>query len=321
MLDKRGTGLSDRVREVQSLETSMDDIRAVMDAVGSERAVLWSGGNAHGYRGALRGDVPGALCRSRPLRPEDHGDPLTRLPVGHDRRRMARSSSADIRARWGARSYFEELAREWAPEVADDPAFVDWFVWHMRRSLSPGAALTAYPNRDGARRPRCPRGGARADPHPAAARPAGARALHGSTDSGCRGRSSCPRFAASTRGSMTRLTGRPWTPLRASSRASEPAGRPSGSSPRSCSRTSSARRSWPHGSATRRGASCWSAITRSSVASLPGSMAVSSTRRGTGSLRPSTGPLAPSRPPPLSASRSGRSGSRSGPVSIPASSR
>jgi len=32
MLDKRGTGLSDRVREVQSLDTAMDDIRAVMDA-------------------------------------------------------------------------------------------------------------------------------------------------------------------------------------------------------------------------------------------------------------------------------------------------
>ena len=40
MLDKRGTGLSDRVRDVQSLETSMDDIRAVMDAVGSEHATL-----------------------------------------------------------------------------------------------------------------------------------------------------------------------------------------------------------------------------------------------------------------------------------------
>ncbi len=38
----------------------------------------------------------------------------------------------------------ERLAREWAPEVADDDAFRDWFVWHMRRSLSPGAALTAF---------------------------------------------------------------------------------------------------------------------------------------------------------------------------------
>jgi pimeloyl-ACP methyl ester carboxylesterase len=40
MLDKRGTGLSDRVREVQSVETAMDDIRAVLDALGSKRAVL-----------------------------------------------------------------------------------------------------------------------------------------------------------------------------------------------------------------------------------------------------------------------------------------
>ena len=42
MLDKRGTGLSDRVDidRLPSLETRMADVRAVMDAVGSERAVL-----------------------------------------------------------------------------------------------------------------------------------------------------------------------------------------------------------------------------------------------------------------------------------------
>jgi pimeloyl-ACP methyl ester carboxylesterase/DNA-binding NarL/FixJ family response regulator len=42
MFDKRGTGLSDRVdaRELPSLETRMDDVRAVMDAAGSGRAVL-----------------------------------------------------------------------------------------------------------------------------------------------------------------------------------------------------------------------------------------------------------------------------------------
>src|SRR2546423_14277090 len=48
MLDKRGTGLSDRVREVQSLETTMDDGRAGMDAVGSEDAVLWMGSTSTG---------------------------------------------------------------------------------------------------------------------------------------------------------------------------------------------------------------------------------------------------------------------------------
>src|SRR5207253_1804602 len=40
--DKRGTGLSDRVEvsQMPGLETRMDDVRAVMDAAGSERAAL-----------------------------------------------------------------------------------------------------------------------------------------------------------------------------------------------------------------------------------------------------------------------------------------
>src|SRR6188768_2966809 len=39
--DRRGTGLSDRVRETPSLETRMDDVRAVLDAVGAQRAALF----------------------------------------------------------------------------------------------------------------------------------------------------------------------------------------------------------------------------------------------------------------------------------------
>jgi pimeloyl-ACP methyl ester carboxylesterase len=39
LFDKRGTGLSDRPRTL-TLETQMDDIRAVLDAVGSGRAAL-----------------------------------------------------------------------------------------------------------------------------------------------------------------------------------------------------------------------------------------------------------------------------------------
>src|SRR5215831_15133598 len=40
LFDKRGTGLSDRVGDLPTLEQRMDDVRAVMDAVGSERAAL-----------------------------------------------------------------------------------------------------------------------------------------------------------------------------------------------------------------------------------------------------------------------------------------
>src|SRR6266511_3493515 len=50
LFDKRGTGLSDRVPndELPTLEQRMDDVRAVMDAVDSERAALFGhseGGN------------------------------------------------------------------------------------------------------------------------------------------------------------------------------------------------------------------------------------------------------------------------------------
>jgi pimeloyl-ACP methyl ester carboxylesterase len=41
LFDKRGTGLSDRVAGIANLEERMDDVRAIMDAVGSERAALF----------------------------------------------------------------------------------------------------------------------------------------------------------------------------------------------------------------------------------------------------------------------------------------
>jgi class 3 adenylate cyclase len=41
LFDKRGTGLSDRTGHLPTLEERMDDVRAVMDAVGCERAALF----------------------------------------------------------------------------------------------------------------------------------------------------------------------------------------------------------------------------------------------------------------------------------------
>ena len=46
LLDKRGTGLSDRVTGLPTLEERMDDVRAVMDAVGCARAALFAGSEA-----------------------------------------------------------------------------------------------------------------------------------------------------------------------------------------------------------------------------------------------------------------------------------
>jgi pimeloyl-ACP methyl ester carboxylesterase len=48
LFDTRGTGMSDKVsvQELPDLETRMDDLRTVLDAVGSERVVLYAIGEA-----------------------------------------------------------------------------------------------------------------------------------------------------------------------------------------------------------------------------------------------------------------------------------
>ncbi len=142
LLDRRGTGLSDRVREVQSLESTMDDIRAVMDDAGSEQAVVWTGLHSTGIGilfGATYPDRCAGLMFLDPMVRGTRSDDYPWAPSPDEWRERLRA----MRAGWGERIYLEALAREWAPEMADDPAFVDWLVWHMRRSLSPGAALTA----------------------------------------------------------------------------------------------------------------------------------------------------------------------------------
>src|SRR5262245_48604381 len=143
MLDKRGTGLSDRVREVQSTETAMDDIRAVMDAVGSERAVLWMGAAAAGVAVLFAATYPDRCAGLVIFDPRVKGTRATDYPWAPTEDEW-RERLAALRAGWGERAFLEGLAHEWAPEVAEDDGFRDWFVWHMRRSLSPGAAVTTF---------------------------------------------------------------------------------------------------------------------------------------------------------------------------------
>ena len=65
LFDKRGTGLSDRVspERLPDLETRMDDVRAVMDAVGSERAVVLGISEGGADVGAVRRDASRADAR------------------------------------------------------------------------------------------------------------------------------------------------------------------------------------------------------------------------------------------------------------------
>ena len=122
-----------------TLETRMDDIRAVMDDAGAAGggALERTAGNAD--HDPVRGDVPGTHSRSHPARSGRARPPSTRLPLGAGRERMD-GTPDDVRAHWGKSRGFPAALEERAPDAADDPAFHEWFVTHMRRSLSPGAA-------------------------------------------------------------------------------------------------------------------------------------------------------------------------------------
>ena len=143
LFDKRGSGLSDPVRQVPTLETRMDDIRAVMEAAGSERAVLWA---AHeGTRIAL------LFAATYPERMDALVlyDPTARGLWAPDYPWAAnddewRRELRTIGERRGDRRYLSERILLLAPSRADDPAFVDWFVWYMRRSASPAEAVAFH---------------------------------------------------------------------------------------------------------------------------------------------------------------------------------
>jgi len=138
VFDKRGTGMSDPVplSQLPSLEQRMDDVRAVMHAVGSQRAVLI--GVSEGgpmtllFAATYPEQVAGLVIISgyaRRMRAEDY-------PWG---------LSSD-----GREKYIETLQRDWggpvglearAPSRSDDAQFRQWWATYLRMGASPGAAL------------------------------------------------------------------------------------------------------------------------------------------------------------------------------------
>jgi DNA-binding winged helix-turn-helix (wHTH) protein/pimeloyl-ACP methyl ester carboxylesterase len=136
LFDKRGTGLSDRVTALPTLEQRMDDVRAVMDAVGSERAALL---------GVSEG---GPMCSLfAATYPEKT---LGLVMIGTYARRLQAPDYP-----WGPSpeqhaKFLEEIQRDWggpvglaarAPSKLQDQAFRDWWSTYIRMGASPGAAL------------------------------------------------------------------------------------------------------------------------------------------------------------------------------------
>ena len=126
MFDKRGTGLSDRVSELPSLDLRMDDARAVMDAVGIERAAL-IGISEGGPMAALFAATYPQRCQRLVL----YGT-------------FARPSIEKIEARikyinqaWGSGGSLPMFA----PSRQNDPALQQWWGRFERLGASPAAAI------------------------------------------------------------------------------------------------------------------------------------------------------------------------------------
>jgi len=134
LFDKRGTGLSDRMTDMPSLETRMDDVRAVMDAVRSPRAALF---------GISEG---GAMCL---LFAATYPERTTALIVyGSFARRTWAPDYPCGPTREEFLRFVENTAQNWGgdvglesrvPSMAHDPRFREWWGRWLRSSASPGA--------------------------------------------------------------------------------------------------------------------------------------------------------------------------------------
>jgi class 3 adenylate cyclase len=140
VFDKRGSGLSDPVGDAATLEERIDDIRAVMDAAGSERADVfgWSEGAAlAAFFGASRPDrvsalvLYGSFARGMPA----EGYPWAVEPGAWD---LWLQADGDEEY-WGQGYSLMMLA----PTRFEDEALVRWWGRFERQSMSPRMARAA----------------------------------------------------------------------------------------------------------------------------------------------------------------------------------
>ena len=132
LLDKRGTGISDRPRAPLTLEAQMDDVRAVLDAVGSEQAALLGGAQGAQMCALFAATYPE---RSSAL---ILWNARARFPGTEDEKR---SFLRMIYEQWGTEEWIDYLLEANYPSFVGDPDFRRWMAKGVRISASPGSAL------------------------------------------------------------------------------------------------------------------------------------------------------------------------------------
>jgi pimeloyl-ACP methyl ester carboxylesterase len=138
LFDKRGTGLSDRVpdHELPTIEQRMDDVRAVMDAAGSDRAALFGvseGGPMCAVFAATYPKRTSALVMYGTYAKRIWDPDYPWAPTPEQRQQWYDL----LEQGWGGVTDVATLA----PSVAQDDRFRQWWATYLRRSASPGAAL------------------------------------------------------------------------------------------------------------------------------------------------------------------------------------
>jgi class 3 adenylate cyclase len=136
LFDKRGMGLSDRV-QAGTLEERMDDVRAVMDAVGSERAALIGeseGGPMSMLFAAAHPERTLALVLAGAEVKEDKTEDW---PWGESTREEFEEWMETVAERW---SEPPSSLRIFVPSRGDDPRLLEWFGRLKVQAASPAAA-------------------------------------------------------------------------------------------------------------------------------------------------------------------------------------
>lgn len=138
VLNPRGMGISDRPRNV-TLEDWVQDVLAVLDAQGIERASLFGTGDSANACLLMAATYPERVERlvllspfARRIRSDDY-----EIGVPED---VLLAFVGQVRSHWGEREFLLDLARQINPQWADDQGYLDWFVWNQRQAASPASA-------------------------------------------------------------------------------------------------------------------------------------------------------------------------------------
>jgi len=138
LFDRRGVGLSDRPSGVPALEQRMDDVRAVLDAVGSERAALFGtgpdGAMAVLFAATYPERVTALVLYAVP--PRGRWAPDYSWGLREDE---ARKVVEDAERHFAEPDYTAQLAQRMYPTLAADDHVIAWAVRATRLNSTPGA--------------------------------------------------------------------------------------------------------------------------------------------------------------------------------------